>query len=296
MLPAHFRVPDLPAHVPDVHLARLMDYPIATARGLAPFGHRTTVEVDPALKPVWWSAYPILVDGREVVIDVGDDCMLSPHASGHGHWLKYQYVSPFQMYPYLGSFPQVSFYDWAEYHRLRGEVRYDPAAPGAMPFASRPILHMQARGHDRGPLGPGPRRDFVHGLLRARFGGQVAGELLPQAEFWRLAGACSVSVHAPGSYNNCLDRGQWQLMALGVCTVSPTLYSYCGDGPPEPGVHYVRCRDDYADLGDRVAGCLADPARCAAIGGSAAEFFRERGTPEGIWGYVARRLAAKPPA
>ncbi len=293
-LPTHFRVPDLDAVVPDRHLAHLMAYPIAAARGLADFGHPATVEVDPGLGLAWWSAYPIHVDGREVIIDVGDDCLLSPHAGRHPHWLKYQYISPFYMYPFLGSVPQVSFHDWAEYLRLSGEVRYDPLAPGGLPFAARPILHMQARGQDRGPLGPGPRRDLVHGLLRARFGDQVAGRLLPQAELWRLAAGCSISVHAPGSYNNSLDRGQWQLMALGVCTASPTLYSYCGDGPPEPDEHYVRCRDDYADLGDRVAACLADPGRCAAIGAAAAQFFRERGTPEGIWGYVARRLAASP--
>jgi hypothetical protein len=47
---------------------------------------------------------------------------------------------------------------------------------------------------------------------------------------------------------------------------------------------------DIDSLGDRVAGCLAAPSRCAAIGRAAAEFFRMRGTPEAVWGYVGRRL------
>ena len=60
--------------------------------------------------------------------------------------------------------------------------------------------------------------------------------------------------------------------------------------------HFAGCSCGYIadgdNLGDRVAGCLAAPSWCAAIGRAAAEFFRMRGTPEAIWATWAGGFSA----
>ena len=77
-----------------------------------------------------------------------------------------------------------------------------------------------------------------------------------------------------------LDRGQFQQMAFGACTISPEI--------PEwlpfhrrfiRDEHYVVCNTDFSDLLEKIEWCRENRSRCKAIGYNAARLFSETSTP-----------------
>lgn len=130
---------------------------------------------------------------------------------------------------------------------------------------------------------------YVVGTLRAL--PEVRVEFDAAEAYWRRAVGSLVTVCVPGADNHHLDRGQHQLMGLGVCTISPQLFMAPLGDRPIAGEHYVACRDDYADLVERIEWCREHREECRALGRRAREFFQTHSTPQAIWRYIAARLA-----
>lgn len=114
-----------------------------------------------------------------------------------------------------------------------------------------------------------------------------------QLDFWKFAQNCCASVHIPGSTSNCMDRGQLQLMGLGICTISPDIFCSLGDRRAEPNIHYVCIDDDFSNLEEKVYWCLEHREECIKIGNNAKKLFSETCTPLSIWQYIQRRLVYK---
>lgn len=136
------------------------------------------------------------------------------------------------------------------------------------------------------------RRQFVRRLLSDRYGAMLDHRWTPAELYWRRAAGSLVTICVPGADNHHLDRGQHQLLGLGVCTVSPDTFIAPLEERLVAGDHYVACRDDYGDLIDKIEWCRAHRDECRQIGCQAQEFFQGHSTPRAIWQYVARRLAA----
>lgn len=224
--------------------------------------------------------YEILVGDQSVAVDVSDYLDTMGHVLDSPQpVLKRSFTSWCSPHAHLIPLGECSFTDWAEFRRLRETVRYEPG---------HSVLHVQGFGWDRGQRGPGPRRSAARDRLTWAFPSRLDCEPSGQSDYFRRALRCGTSVHIPGSWGNSLDRAQWQLMGLGVCTVSPYLATYCLDSPPVPGEHYAVFRDDLSDLCDVVNDLLSDPTRAERIGLAASAFFAERGTPEAIAAWVGR--------
>lgn len=93
-----------------------------------------------------------------------------------------------------------------------------------------------------------------------------------------------LAVAAPGCCPYMLDRYPTQLMAVGCAVVMPeTKYPMPG-GLLVPGVHYVKCRDDYQDLLEVIDGC--SKSHLIQIGNNAKKFFKRNLTPGPLCKYI----------
>jgi len=81
-------------------------------------------------------------------------------------------------------------------------------------------------------------------------------------------------------------------MGLGVCTVSPDLWTWYCTERPQPWLHYVPVRDDFSDLVEKIERCDQNPHECRQMGGRAKAFFQTHSTPEAIWHHVKQRMLA----
>jgi hypothetical protein len=188
------------------------------------------------------------------------------------------HIPLFKPYKNLGSIPQYSFLDWNEYREI-SKKQYTGN--------SNLVLHCQN-------FAVGSRRDWARNqLMKENL--NFCGKTWEQQEFWSLAQGCRVSVHIPGSAENCVDRGQLQLMGLGVCTLSPDLFCSLGDVRAEPNVHYVCMRDDMSDMIEKVNWCLSHREECVEIGNNAKKLFQQHCTPKSIWNYIKRKTSNNPP-
>lgn len=193
--------------------------------------------------------------------------------------LKFHYLRT-EHSKYENLFPTgpVSFYDWEEYERLSKEIVY--TANGDV------VLNNQ-----RPRKTATERRLLVGKILRDKY---LSANLdikfyKDQLEFWRLINDCLVSVCVPGARNDILDRGQFQYMALGCCTISPKLsITLAFNQELKSGVHYVECKSDYSDLVDRIEECRADRKKCVEIGQNAKILFRNTSTPEKLWEWMLK--------
>lgn len=256
-------------------------WPLATLRALAFGGGEVAVVIDSSLKLVGWSGLPMVVDGVEVVVDASNYCDTHHHAVNHRHWFRYDFLSVMAAYPFYAHFPKMSFFDWQLFVRLCREVRFNPAQSSKIL-----CVHGEGRG-----AATHHARVAARKTLETAFPRSVHTAWQDQESYWRLAGDCVCSVHVPGAWNNLLDRAQWQMMALGVCTVSPTIHNTVLGDQLVPDVHYVACLDDYSDLIEVVEWCRSDPRRTERIGDSAARFFADHGTPRRIWESVKARIS-----
>ncbi len=176
-----------------------------------------------------------------LLFDVSDyhDSPVAGEVGGHVAVFKFHHRPPATELPSPGIYPisPISFYDWAKYEELCGEIKYR---------ASGRVLNNQ-RPHTQNFQ----RRSYVRALLEKRYKGNVDLSVTPQLDFWRKVGGCLVAVCVPGARIDILDRGQLRYMAFGACTISPRLSIDlpCGERLV-PGVHYLECRADWKDLID----------------------------------------------
>jgi len=170
-------------------------------------------------------------------------------------------------------FSPISFHNWNEYYEMEKEINYQ---------CSGVILNNQ-----RAYGGAVDRRNNVRGILFKEFGSRVDFSLTDQKSYWRKINSALVSIHVPGFCNNMLDRAQLQMMAFGCCTISPYLYEIVPYGAEDgskpmslqPWLHYIRCKDDYSDLVEKIKWCESNKNKCVEIGQNAKRAFLHFLTP-----------------
>lgn len=157
-----------------------------------------------------------------------------------------------------------------EYFIMREKFKYSPR--GGILCKQRPYGNAT------------DRRKYVKSLLVRNF---------PQSEldlnfqsrssknFWNLNSNSLVSVCVPGNRNTMVDRGQLELMGLGVCTISPKLDTiFCFNQKLIPDVHYVCCKEDYSDLVEKIKSLQNDKSISENIGKNSREFFNQYVRPD----------------
>ena len=204
-------------------------------------------------------SFETMIDGRPAVIDYSDhhkveavDLCLPIFKS---HYSKERHRDLPNVFP----FSPISFYDWGEVK----PVNYQPAE-------SRRILNAQRPGG-----AAKDRREAVQAMHRDRYGADLDTEITDQVGFWRRGGDCLVAVCIPGARTDILDRGQLQLMALGVCTISPVLeITLPWWKTLRPGVDYLTCQPDFSNLPEAIEFVRQNPKTAQDIGQSAGEMFK----------------------
>jgi len=135
------------------------------------------------------------------------------------------------------------------------------------------------------------RRNYVHKLLTDNFSDVDISSNSNQIDFWQTHEQCLASICVPGATNNMVDRGHIELMGLGVCTVSPELYTlFPGHTKLTPDYHYIKCKDDYSDLVDILNHLKNNPNICAEIGKNARNFYDSYYAPEKYWAWVLENI------
>ena len=138
-------------------------------------------------------------------------------------------------------------------------------------------------------MGALQRRSMVQQMLKANFGSNAdtSFRLNDQRGFWERHKNCMVAVCVPGARNNMLDRGHYEQLAMGVCTISPNIRTSLPNFQKlVPGIHYLSCKDDYSDLIDVIEWCRENRKECINIGQNAKILFKENCMPEKYWSWV----------
>ena len=110
-------------------------------------------------------------------------------------------------------------------------------------------------------------------------------------EFWESNRNALTSICVPGNRNTMIDRGQLELMGLGVCTISPELDTFlCHNQKPIPDVHYIKCSEDYSNLGEKIKMLQKDKKLSKQIGDNARDFFDTYYKPDKYLEWIIKRL------
>jgi len=135
------------------------------------------------------------------------------------------------------------------------------------------------------------RRHHVQSMLRKNFPESDISADEDQIDFWRAHENCLAAVCVPGATNNMVDRGHLELIGLGVCTVSPELYTlFPCYSELIPNQHYIKCADDYSDLIDILKYLEKNPTICQQTGNNAKKFYEEHYTPKKYWNWILENL------
>ena len=133
------------------------------------------------------------------------------------------------------------------------------------------------------------RRVHIHNLLKQHFPDIDLNPNDTPLAFWNAQKTALAAICVPGHPTDMLlDRGQMELMMLGVCTISPYLPEVLlGDVRLEANEDYLQCADDYSDLID-ICKSLT-PERSKQIGNNARAKMAAL-QPKPFWDYVIRTL------
>jgi hypothetical protein len=177
----------------------------------------------------------------------------------------YNYLSSYN--PIIYPFSPVNFHEWDLYERLLGEIKYK---------ATGKVLNNQlAHGNAIN------RRNMVSKILTDNFNEILDRNRYPTETFFKLINSALVIVCVPGARNNMLDRGQFQQMAFGACTISPKLVTCLSYHKKLiPDVHYIECKSDYSDLVEKIKWVMKNKDMAIHIGNNAKELFLQTSTPD----------------
>ena len=135
------------------------------------------------------------------------------------------------------------------------------------------------------------RRNHVHQLLTENFTDVDIAADCDQIEFWRQHENCLTAVCVPGATNNMVDRGQIELIGLGVCTISPKLLTvFPKQQTLKAGKHYIQCRNDYSDLVDILQDLQKNPEMAKNVGRHARRFYEKFYAPNKYWEWIVRNI------
>jgi len=224
------------------------------------------------------TSFVVDLQGKRIVFDFSDFYPINEGNLNSSAYFKFHYSSDLhEKYKNMFPFPPVSFHDWGRFFSLRNQIRYC--------CNNNLVLCMQEP--RKRAL---ERRGAVQSRLILSLGGSVDVRFkLPQEEYWKKINNCLVHVFIPGARNNMLDRGHFQYLGLGCCTISPIIR----DELPyyralESGVHYIHCDDNYENLLGKIEWCKANRQECIRIGENAKKLFSDTSTPEKVWEWIRR--------
>lgn len=226
------------------------------------------------------NSFIIRVEKKCVLIDYSDHLKLAEKQNNFDAYFKYHYSKKHHgsiknVYPLT----PISFYDWNNYFGLEEFIEYK--------CNTDCILNNQTPG-----VAAMERRTRVQQMLRQKYNVALDTERTDKKTFWKKINECLVSVCVPGARKDILDRGQFQYMAFGACTISPPLDITLPFGSqPQTGVHYLACSPDYSNLIDVIEHCKENRDQCRTIGRQAKELFLSTSTPEKIWKWMNQCLA-----
>ena len=219
------------------------------------------------------------IDDQRAIIDYADFLEAREGISDSDicfkyHYSRFHYEGINNIYP-LGP---MSFHRWDDYFTLEKEIVYS--------CNSDRILSNQRPHH-----GARKRRAIAQEVLRGKYGDDLDVEITDQPTYWEKINDCLVSVCVPGQRGTILDRGQFQYMAFGACTISPRLNIVLPNMvEPEPGVHYIECANKFSDLIEKVEWCKSHRDECIQIGQNAKRLFKENCTPVAVWEWMNKAL------
>ena len=215
-----------------------------------------------------------------ILVDFSDHLTVSKWLDKYPICFKYHYSNEHHS-GYKGMYPigPISFHDWDAYSLQRNKSRYQ--------LKNNMILNNQRPYADAIK-----RRRRVQRMLKRTYGTSVDTRFYSDKNhFWNLISECLVSVCVPGARNDMLDRGQFQAMAFGCCTISPKLNTVLAGGVDlRPGAHYITCESNYSNLIERIEWCLNNRHDCIDIGSNAAMLFEQTSTPTAIWNWMKECL------
>lgn len=217
------------------------------------------------------TCFEMKIDGKLIAIDFSDHLTISipvPKLSKYAAVFKFHYKADMHgKFSNIYPFSPVSFQKWVNYKGLLNQVKYK---------ADGLVLCKQV------PGGAAiERRQKVQEMLEKRYGNTFDKKIENEIQFYLKINQALVSVFVPGVRNDMLDRGQFQYMAFGCCTISPKLVEVLsGNKPLMPGVHYVECKPDYSDLISKIEWVRQNPISAIEIGQNAKRLFEETSLPE----------------
>jgi len=219
------------------------------------------------------------VDKKRILIDYGDNHSIANDWQDSDirfcfHYLKKVHGNLSNVFPLI----PISFYNWDQYLSFQKEIIYACNADVVLSNQKPGAAAME-------------RRIKVQQTLRNRYKSEFDNKITDQGIFWKKINNCLISVCVPGARNDILDRGQFQYMAFGACTISPPLDITLPFGSqPQTGVHYLACSPDYSNLIDVIEHCKENRDQCRTIGRQAKELFLSTSTPEKIWKWMNQCL------
>lgn len=217
----------------------------------------------------------IIYENKKILIDYGDHHLIANDWQDFDIQFRFHYSKKVhgdlsRVFPLT----PISFYDWGGYTNLQNEIKYA--------CNTDKILNNQKPG-----AAAMERRTRVQQMLKHKYHADLDVETTDKETFWKKVNNCLVSVCVPGARGDILDRGQFQYMAFGACTISPPLdieLPYWKD--IIASIHYLSCKPDYSDLIDVIEYCKANRDKCKAIGRQAKQLFFDIGTPDKVWGWM----------
>lgn len=242
------------------------------------------VQIDESLVAVNKIAFQFMLDGELCILDYSDWITMPPIHWKFKHWFKERFITGHDIRPQIHPFSSPSFEDWNEFKVLRETLKYD--ASGDM------IIHKQkiAQPLNNEMRNQLYRRSMARNMLLEVYGNRVDTRWDQQSVFFTKCAESLVVVHIPGIWEHTLDRAQLQLMGLGVCIISPDIMVGSCGVRPQPDLHYIRIRDDYSDLIQKVRWCEAHRSQCKSIGEEASKWFDEYALPTKVVLNMVSRL------
>lgn len=186
-----------------------------------------------------------------------------------------------RVFPLCSSSFDNYYHTWDKYRYLRTRVNYSPKKT-----KDYVIAHMGYPGFQ----GTAPYRgNAMKALLKSTKQPFLGWKEF--SDFILQINDCLVAIGAPGRGVEFLDRAPLQLMAFGCCVIHPDIQYPLPGGGLIPGVHYVKCEDDFSDVTDILDNPEYDLWR--DIGDNVKRYFQRHLTPVPLWRHIEENVAKR---
>ena len=240
----------------------------------------------PDTKEVWaprngtWMS--MTVNGKQLVVDFSDKWEEGlKRFDEYEKYIKIQYNIGHDCSQFKRLFPSMPALDIRNYDHLM--TFWDMVQQGNFYLANGDTILSCQRAHTRAL----ERRTNVQALLKKTYKYYADIELTNQLTMWNKHKDCLVAVVVPGAQNHMIDRQHLEQIALGVCTIAPSLDTVlCYWKKLENGIHFIQCKDDYSDLLEKIEWCRNHREECRIIGQNARQFFLDFCAPKPYWKWL----------